>query len=193
MTKSIVELAKECGAIIVEGDIVLTQQELEAFADALLKQELDGQDVYWLIERNQLHGEPDARWFSKRTWRAGSFTQGYIQIRIDGSLYYAHCLAWLYVYGVWATNQLDHKDTIRHHNWIENLRDVTNSENAQNRIKANTNNSTGFLGVSLHHGKYPATITIDGKNKYLGRFETPEEAHEVYLEAKRIHHSTCTI
>jgi hypothetical protein len=34
---------------------------------------------------------------------------------------------------------------------------------------------------------------ISGKTKYLGLFETPEEAHQAYLTAKREYHDFCTI
>jgi len=121
---------------------------------------------------------------------------GYLHIKIDGKSYLAHRLAWLYVHGVWPTEDIDH----RFHNTLDNrigeLRDVSNHENMQNRIKANNNNiSTGLLGATFHKatGKYSAEITFDGKRKYLGLFASAEEAHAAYLSAKRIHHSTCTI
>ena len=54
---------------------------------------------------------------------------GYIIIGIDGKNYQAHRLAWFYTYGVWPKDQLDHEDHIRHHNWIDNLREVTHLKN----------------------------------------------------------------
>jgi len=36
-------------------------------------------------------------------------------------------------------------------------------------------------------GKFIATLNMSGKAKYLGYFETPEEASAVYREAKRLH------
>jgi hypothetical protein len=119
---------------------------------------------------------------------------GYIKIRIDSVKYLAHRLAWFFVYGYWPV-EVDHKDTVKHHNWIDNLRDVTRTGNNQNQTKAQSNNKTGLLGVSFDKltGKYKAQIQVSGKKKHLGSFDTPEEAHEVYLVAKRIYHSTCTI
>ena len=35
---------------------------------------------------------------------------------------------------------------------------------------------TGIYGVTFHGGKWEARIRVKGKNKYLGRFSTPEEA-----------------
>ena len=121
--------------------------------------------------------------------------EGYIYIKIEGHLYAAHCLAWFYVHGVWPTGDIDHKDTVKHHNWIKNLRDVSRSGNCQNQVKAQKNNKTRFLGVTLHKqtGKYQAQITVNYKIKYLGLFSTAKLAHSAYLKEKRKLHTTCTI
>lgn len=120
---------------------------------------------------------------------------GYLQGCINNRRYKAHRLAWFYVYGVWPTNEIDHKDTIKTHNWIENLRDVTHSGNQQNKIKALKNSKTGFLGVCFNkeNGKYKAQISVSGKKKYIGYFDSAEEAHNAYLITKRELHLTCTI
>lgn len=43
------------------------------------------------------------------------------------------------------------------------------------------------MGVSLdsNRGLFYAELSIDGKNKKLGRFETPEDAHAAYCLAKK--------
>ena len=46
-------------------------------------------------------------------------------------------------------------------------------------------NSTGLTGVTIRRGKYEAGITINSRSMYLGTFNTAEEAHGAYLEAKR--------
>jgi hypothetical protein len=73
---------------------------------------------------------------------------------------------------------------------------VDQSGNMQNQCKARKDNkSTGLLGATFHKasGKYNAQIFVQGKNKHLGLFDTAEEAHTSYVEAKRKFHSTCTI
>lgn len=47
-------------------------------------------------------------------------------------------------------------------------------------------NKTGYRGVSCRpNNKYAAQITVNYKTKYVGVFNTPEEAHEAHLKAKK--------
>lgn len=110
--------------------------------------------------------------------------QGYRVIGLDGQLYKEHRLAWLYVHGVWPTNTIDHKNGKRDDNRMCNLRDVPHSENMRNLSKPRSNNTSGYLGVYPYKGKWHAAIRIDGKQKVLGVYETPEKAHAAYLKAK---------
>lgn len=66
----------------------------------------------------------------------------------------------------------------------ENLRLATLSQNASNRSIA-SNNTSGYRGVSYHkgRGKYQAYISKDGKRRYLGLYDTPEEARDAFLTA----------
>lgn len=102
--------------------------------------------------------------------------------RLDGKLlnkdYYTHRIAWLIYYGEWPKNQIDHINQDPTDNRIENLRDVTNAENNKNKT-LNNNNTTGYLGVSKHHGKYRARIRINNIDKHLGYYDTAEEAAAV--------------
>lgn len=122
---------------------------------------------------------------------AGSVDRGhgYSRIKIDERLYLAHRLAWLYVYGEWPAQQIDHRDRDRGNNRINNLRCATASENMFNK-PIYKNNSSGAKGVSWHkqHRKYIATIHCNGKSRHLGLFATVDEASAVYQEAcKRLH------
>lgn len=93
--------------------------------------------------------------------------------------------AWLYMYGEWPTNEVDHIDGDKMNDRIKNLRDVSRQVNAENKHHAQSNSKTGLLGVSPWHGKYRATILCGRKQTYLGLFASAQEAHEVYLAAKR--------
>lgn len=118
---------------------------------------------------------------------AGSINRaGYRRIKLDRQEYFAHRLAWLYVYEQWPARDLDHIDGGRAHNAIGNLREATPTENAQNLASARKHTVSGFLGVTWNKNlkKWQASIRSNGHLQHLGLRETPEEAHQLYLEAK---------
>jgi len=118
---------------------------------------------------------------------------GYLETSIGGTHYLLHRLAWFYVYEKWPDQDIDHINGIKSDNRISNLRDVSKSVNRQNLKKPVAGNSSGMLGVMAIGNKFRAQIGIDGKPTYLGHFNTPDEAHQVYLEAKRKHHEGNTL
>lgn len=64
-----------------------------------------------------------------------------------------------------------------------NLRLATRSENMRNSRQSSANTS-GFKGVgwSKRDNNWRASITIDGRQHYIGAFSTPEIAHAAYME-----------
>lgn len=126
---------------------------------------------------------------------AGSTSyRGYRRIKLDGKKYYAHRLVWLYLYGHWPSALLDHINGTRDDNRLANLREASDAENKQNQRKARIDNlSSGLLGVSRCKDKWRARIKIDGKLKHLGRSDTPEGAHALYLQAKTALHPFQTL
>lgn len=135
---------------------------------------------------------------SRQKVKAGSVagttnSRGYCRITVLGQAYAAHRLAWLYVHGAWPTDQIDHINGVRNDNRIENLRDVSAAANSQNQRQPQGDNP--FLGVSLVRNKnrWIARLRLDGEQRYIGCYATPEEARAAYIAAKRIHHHGCTI
>jgi len=128
----------------------------------------------WIKSNNQKRGLP----------QAGNLTpNNYMRIRVCKRSYMAHRLAWLYVYGEWPKDRVDHIDGNRSNNRIENLREATDWQNAANK-KVKSDNRLGIKGVELHEcGKFRARIFIDGKHKHLGLFETAEMAADAYIHA----------
>ena len=61
-----------------------------------------------------------------------------------------------------------------------NVRWATAREQAQNR---NVKNKTGFMGVEQQGNKYKAKYRIKNQTFRVGPFDTPEEAHQAYLNA----------
>lgn len=109
--------------------------------------------------------------------QAGSPTgHGYHVIGVDLERHYAHRLAWLYVYGEWPTQHVDHINGDGSDNRICNLRDVSNTDNHRNCRKFITNNS-GVTGVRFtRYGTWSAAIWADAKIIRLGSFKTMDEA-----------------
>lgn len=108
---------------------------------------------------------------------AGSTVDGYIRIVLDKVKYRAHRLAWFYVNKVWPSGLLDHKDTNRSNNRIDNLRLATKSENNHNR-RLNTNSTTGVKGVTYHKqsGKYVTLVQFKSVQYRFGSHDTIEAA-----------------
>lgn len=151
--------------------------------------------------RMWLHYEPSTGVF---TWRikpnrrirvgdvAGTPCRGRWQIKLGGTLQRSHRLAWLYMYGEWPKQQIDHINGNPSDNRICNLRDVSSTTNHQNQRRAHKRNKLGILGVSRSYQKKPGfRARID--HVHLGTFETPELAHAVYLHAKRSIHDGNTL
>jgi len=116
---------------------------------------------------------------------AGSLRQtGYIAVKIFGHEYGAHRLAWVYTYGDWPENQIDHIDGVRHNNRIVNLRQATHTQNAHNS-KKRRGVKCGLKGAFPYRGKFRAKICVKGKNIYLGDYNTEEEAHAAYMAAAK--------
>lgn len=108
--------------------------------------------------------------------RAGATdAYGYRVIRVDGVLYKAHRLAWLWVYGCWPDGMLDHIDRDKGNNSIENLREATQSENMHN---ANRRSLSGVPGVRwrAERNRWVAQIRVGYRNYVLGSFATKDEA-----------------
>jgi hypothetical protein len=116
---------------------------------------------------------------------AGSINKytGYRYIMIDNRSYTAHHLAWLYKTGKWCRRLIDHRDLNRANNRWSNLRPATRSENNANQARCP--NKSGFRGVSPHCGKWQARICKNGRQRFLGTYDTAQEAHAAYVAAAR--------
>lgn len=106
---------------------------------------------------------------------------------------YAYRVGWLLSYGSWPENEIDHINGDSSDDRLENLRDVDRRTNQENLRKAKRTNAASVLGVSKHRNRFRAMVKVKGKSVYLGSFPTAEEAHDAYVNAKRKHHTGCTI
>lgn len=134
----------------------------------------------WLVHRGCKLAGDNAGYFD--------IQKEYLMIGIDGVVYHAHRLAFLYMTGE-IPERVDHKDTDRRNCKWNNLRSATHSENLFNRGPTKRNR-TGFKGVFKHNigSGYTAKITINKKVMYLGYFKTAEEAFDAYQTAAKQQH-----
>lgn len=116
-------------------------------------------------------------------------TRGYWQISVDGRLYLAHRLVWMYVYGRWPINQIDHRNLDKSDNHFKNLREATPSQNGAN-YPSKLGTISGLRGVKWHdrNKMWMAHIRVNGKRLYLGYFHDKHEAHAAYVEAAEKYH-----
>lgn len=113
---------------------------------------------------------------------AGSVDKGgYRKIRIGGVSFYAHRLAWLYSFGEFPKEQIDHINHIKDDNFLKNLRSCTSSENSRNRGMS-PKNTSGYKGVSWHirNKKWTAKIQHNRKTVNLGNYDCRHEAAKEY-------------
>ena len=132
---------------------------------------------------------------TKRTTSTKTNTDGYNHIYVNNKLYKNHRLVWLYVYGYFPKNCIDHINGIRNDNRLCNLREATKQQNSHNQKNKHSHNTTGFMGVDFHKAskKFRARLRLNTKEIHLGLFDTPQIAYEKYIEAKRKYHQYCTI
>lgn len=112
-------------------------------------------------------------------------SDGYIRIQIDGERRYASQWAHLYMTGELPTCEIDHEDRSRSNNAWHNLRPATKSQNCANRPRRNSGLPRG---VTRNRHKFVAQMRVRGETRYLGIYDTAEEAGAAYLAAAQKEH-----
>ena len=103
------------------------------------------------------------------------------KFKLHRIIYWLHNPDWD-VFDSSKDNCIDHIDQNKLNNDITNLRVVTNQQNRWN--------VSGYKGTRFHKKSksWQSRIMIDGKSKSLGYFKKEEDAHQAYLDAKKIYH-----
>lgn len=152
---------------------------MEELTQHLLKELFDYKDgeLYWKVKK--AHG-------IKMGDLAGVVMKGgYRHVGINGKLYYAHRLIFLYHNG-YLPEFIDHIDCDKLNNDINNLREATMRQNNTNVKKQAFYN--GKSTSSIYKGvcwdkrakKWMAQIMSNGELKYLGVFTFETEAAKAY-------------
>ena len=133
------------------------------------------------------------RWRRSRgnSKRAGSIAgglsvRGYWQVKVLGKSYLAHRLIWLYTYGYFPENGLDHINRDKIDNRLSNLREVSRQCNARNTGNISSNTS-GVKGVYFDKEKdaWMAIVRVSGKAIKLGTTKDFVEAVALRLAGEQ--------
>ena len=109
-------------------------------------------------------------------------------ITIRRKTYRKSIVMWREIMGFPVGLDVDHRNHDRLDNRRENLRVSTRSQNQANRSLNKRGTRTNIKGVRLLRGKYEVTIGKDGKDIYVGRFDTVETAKLAYRAIAALYH-----
>lgn len=157
---------------------------------SLLRYDPDTGKLFWL-RRDQ---EAESKW---KAWNAkfagkealyGLNDMGYRQGSVLRHRYLAHRVIWVMVHGKWPDGEIDHINGDRSDNRLDNLREVTRSENSKN-LKRPKNNKSGIVGVHWHKqtGTWKAVIYSSNKQFCLGYFKRKADAAKARADAESRH------
>lgn len=105
---------------------------------------------------------------------------------IERKNYILSRLAWFYMTGEWPKGQIDHINCDPTDNRWNNLRNSTPPENGRNKRKYKNNGLP--KGIRFHRGAYEPQANYNGKQQYLGRYKTLEEAAIVRNKAVKLYY-----
>lgn len=154
------------------------------------------------IERcKELFYYKDGKVFRKKSPRPGIAknseaghinSNGYLVVGVDDCIVRVHRLVWAIHHNEWPNKFIDHINRNKIDNRIENLRLATKSQNMQN-TDLRKDNKSGVKGVFFRKdiNKFAPYIQINGKMKYLGCYNSIEEAKAKRLEAEKLYHTHC--
>lgn len=114
--------------------------------------------------------------------------RGYVQVRIDGAIYYGHRLAWVLKTGkpIPEGAEIDHRDGVTSNNRSGNLRLATSQQNKRN-MQTPSHNTSGVKGVTYRKNKarWQAQISVNNQCRYLRSFKNFEDAVAARQKAER--------
>lgn len=110
--------------------------------------------------------------------------KSYWHIRAFGRTFKRARILFYMAHGRWPSPVLDHINGDALDDRLCNLRECTRAQNAANS-KPRRNRTHLPKGVTAHEGKYRARLTVDGRTRLLGVFETADKAQKAYEQARR--------
>ena len=122
---------------------------------------------------------------------AGTKTgDGYLKSQINGRPYLLHRLAWLYMTGEMPPVGIlmDHINQVKDDNRFKNLRLADHSLNGQNISQPQNwqSRTSSHRGVHWDSSRsmWFSQIAVSGKKKFLGRYQSEQDALKAYQRAR---------
>lgn len=153
-----------------------------AYLRQRLRYEPETGALIWLMRPVEFDYGWNARHAGKR---AGTVkARGWRDVVIDDRTYRASRIIWQIVTGEPPLFEVDHWNGDRSDDRWGNLRHATKSQNMGNQ-KRHADGTSGFKGVVWVKKDccWKAQIGHKYTTRYLGSFDTPEEAHAAYMAA----------
>lgn len=151
---------------------------------------LNGRNLKYENEKFYMKMVTNWRSYKIGDWKEISIIKGkihgYNDIHIGDKTYRYHRILGHLFLGLDINDEtqfIDHINHDRSDNRLENLRVVTRTQNAWNR--------SSDKGYHKKYNKYITRITIDKNRFVIGSYDTKEEAHQAYLDAKAKYHIIC--
>lgn len=126
-------------------------------------------------------------WNSRRAGKivGAAISNGYKRVVVLRNVLLQHRVAIAISDGEWPEGFVDHINGDQQDNRRANLRVVDHVGNAHN-VGMGIANKSGVHGVHMANGRWTAQITIYGKTRHLGRFDTILEARAARRAAELV-------
>ncbi len=138
--------------------------------------------ISWKV-RPREHFKTDGVWKIINSRNAGKdagspAANGYLTIRVSGKLLYAHRVAWMLATGdeIPPGYMVDHWNGNKADNRLVNLRLATRSQNNCNQAQRSYRDLPKGVHYDKRRGKFLASVRLDGKQYFCGRYATVAEA-----------------
>lgn len=109
----------------------------------------------------------------------GTNVDGYVTVRFEDKLQYAHRIIWLMHYREWPTMDIDHLNGNPGDNRLENLRHVSRSDNLLNK----------YVASGVYWAKrdkvWVASMQVNGLKFHIGQHKLKIVAEAMYRQAKQ--------
>jgi hypothetical protein len=110
----------------------------------------------------------------------------YRQISIDGQKHYLQTVAVAWMTGAWPEKMVGFCNDDTLDTRYENLQLLSPIQHQTEGRGLQSNNTSGYPGVSRQGEKWAAKMRLHGKRVWLGQYDTPEQASAAYEGAAKL-------